>query len=146
LIPRLETDTEDPLEVVRCQLESLYEDERKHSSDFPAALQAIEASYEETFGHRAEFWLLLAIGYRIVTPYPTYGNPSSSYYGRADRCDDVDTLTYLTLQRSYADYLIEQLEIRSKRSPALLNEARATEYSLAAIRLRFASEKQATTT
>ena len=146
MIPRLETDIEDPLEVVRCQLESLYEDERKHSSDFPAVLQEIEATYGATFGHRTEFWLLLAIGYRIVTPYPTYGNPSSSYYGHADSCNDVDTLTYLTLQRSYADYLIEQLEIRSQRSPALLNEAKAAEYSMAAIRLRFASEKQTAAT
>jgi hypothetical protein len=140
LIPRLEDTAEDPLEAVRCELESLYEDGRKRSSDFPPTLQTIQQIHEGVFGDRAEFWLLLATGYRIAKPYPIYGNPASGYYGRADSCQDMDTVTYLTLKRSYADYLIEQLEARSQRSPAQMDRSTAAEYSLAAARLRFSCE------
>lgn len=145
LIQKLEQDTQDPLDPVRCQLELLYEDSQVRSTEMLPVLQATEAAYKEELGHRAEFWLLLAVGHRLVAPYPVYGNPSSSYYGRADGCQDLDTVMYLTLKRSYADYLIDQLETRAQRSPARMNRAKADDYSLAAARLRFSHERQAVT-
>lgn len=145
MIPQLEMDTDDPLDTVRSELASLYKNEQMHATDLPSALRQIEAVYAPHLGHRAEFWLLLGVGYRIVTPYPIYGSQSSHYYGHADSCTDLDTATYQSLRQTYDEFLIEQFEARAERSPALISTERAMNYRRAVIRLRFAREKHTVT-